>query len=359
MFELRPLGLGDLLDVTWRLFRRHFGRLVPIAAVLYVPIGLIFAAASVAMASSFDTEAPMPAEFGLDPVAIGAMGAVILLYVLTTPLMQAAMSKAVSDLYLGREPRLGDVYRFALRRWASLLGVIVLIGLITIGVYVGIGIVIGVVVGGGAALSSFTDSELGGVVVAVVGTLLGMALGLAAYGVIMVRLFASAFVVVLEDRRATESLSRSWALTAGRFWQTAVALVVLYLFVVILSGIVTWPPEYAFRYLAPQAKTAAAIVQGAMWTLAQSVFQPLWLVGTVLLYYDLRMRKEAFDLVMMAEAIGEPQLAPREPARPDTPLFELPAPPPPPGAGSASSLQGADAPEAGGADSAGQECAPE
>lgn len=83
--------------------------------------------------------------------------------------------------------------------------------------------------------------------------------------------------------------------------------------------------------------TGQALVN-ALSAVGQLVVQPIQIVGTVLLYYDLRMRKEGFDLVMMAEAIGEPQLAARTPegiARPTTLLYGSEPPPPPPRANGA------------------------
>ena len=39
--RLRPMGVGDLLDIAFRLYRRHFLRLVGIVAVIYVPLTLV------------------------------------------------------------------------------------------------------------------------------------------------------------------------------------------------------------------------------------------------------------------------------------------------------------------------------
>ncbi len=40
-FRLRPLGVGDLLDETVRLYRRHFALFVGIAACVFIPAGLV------------------------------------------------------------------------------------------------------------------------------------------------------------------------------------------------------------------------------------------------------------------------------------------------------------------------------
>ena len=39
--RLRPMGVGDLLDIAFRLYRRHFLLFVGIVAVIYVPLTLV------------------------------------------------------------------------------------------------------------------------------------------------------------------------------------------------------------------------------------------------------------------------------------------------------------------------------
>ena len=39
--RLRPMGVGDLLDTAFRLYRRHFLLFVGIVSVIYVPLTLV------------------------------------------------------------------------------------------------------------------------------------------------------------------------------------------------------------------------------------------------------------------------------------------------------------------------------
>src|SRR5690349_5177786 len=39
--QLRPLGIGDLFDTAFRLYRQRFWRLIAIAALVYVPMAII------------------------------------------------------------------------------------------------------------------------------------------------------------------------------------------------------------------------------------------------------------------------------------------------------------------------------
>ena len=42
--QLRPMGIGDILDVTFRLYRQRFLTFLLIALVVYVPYALLLAA---------------------------------------------------------------------------------------------------------------------------------------------------------------------------------------------------------------------------------------------------------------------------------------------------------------------------
>ncbi len=325
VFELRPLPLADLLDAVWRLYRRHFGSLVPITAVVYLPVGIVYAVATGLMRSGFMAESGEPALTQATAAGIAGLGLAAVLYVLTIPIMQAAMAKAVSELYLGGTPSVGDVYRFALARFPSLLGVALLYWLIASGVYFVVAIAGGVAsLGVGLALEA-----AGGGVASDVGIFVMMIItiggGLLALAVVIVRLFAAPVAVVLEDYGAAGALGRSWELTQGRFWYLAVALLVLYLFVQVFIGIVVWPLSLSAGYWELLATPAGEAIQIALWLAAEIIFQPISIVGTVLLYYDLRIRREAFDLTMMAQAIGEPEMAPNLPAPPPSgaPLFDV------------------------------------
>ena len=56
VFELRPMNLADMLDAVIRLFRHNFGILVRIAAVIHVPLGVIYIAS---MAAAVGGMAPL------------------------------------------------------------------------------------------------------------------------------------------------------------------------------------------------------------------------------------------------------------------------------------------------------------
>lgn len=329
MFELRPLGVADVLDAAWRLYRRHFAQLIAISATLYVPLGAVYLVA-VALGSPLIWIEEGAGELPFTPGGVAALAGLGLLLMLSAPVMLAAMARVVSAIYLGGTTTLRAAYRFALRRLGTLLGVTLLFGLVVGGIYlVGIlvaGLLTAGVVGLATTVGGAEADQMPGVGVVLMLIMTAATLGVAA--AVGVRLFFAPLAVALEERGPAEALSRSWFLTAGRFWPVALGLFVFYLFFQVLASIVVWPTQVLAGVLLSGLPLVGASLNVAVWLLAQIIFQPLSTVGAVLIYYDLRMRKEGFDLVMMAEAIGEPEPTVRAPGNEARPaLFDVSPPP--------------------------------
>jgi len=383
VFALRPLNITDLLDMVIRIYRRHFGELIAIAAVVYVPLGVLQALSMSSMVLDVDIEHP-PQAMPFPPVlAFIGLGVWALLMWLSMPLMQAAMAKAVSEHYLGGRTSLREAYDFALGRWLALIVVAVALALLTIGL-MGLGFLpAGVVAGVGISGGWNTPMTVAAALLAVVGMLLAM-VGIAYVGT---KLFFGALAVVLESapwrpasagsapasappafflvrwweavvRAAThagQGLRRSWELTEGHFWRVLGTMALLVLMVNVAAGIIVWPVQLVFALMGlGQTGPSVGVLHGVS-ALAQLLCQPLQIIGTVLLYYDLRIRKEGFDLTMMAEAIREPGRVPWAPSGDPAqagPLYGPPRgagfqpatrpvpPPPPPPADASDDQQG-------------------
>jgi hypothetical protein len=335
-FSLRPLNIADLLDQMVRIYRARFGDLIAIAAVILVPLAVVRT-----IAAAFWEPGPelseLPVGFNMLMATGGDdTGITVLLTWLLVPLMQAATAMAVSVYYLGGQTTLGDAYRFGLRRWLRLIGVALLVGLAAgaaaLVVVIPISLLMGVIMAGIGTGTGTGPAATVAIVLVSVAVMFAALIGVVA---IMVKLALAAYAVVLEDRRAVASLRRSWDLTRGHFWRVFGTLIVVGLFVLIINLIVILPVYLLLS--AAQAgvpETVSNIVMAAVASLVELVTVPLQIIATVLLYYDLRIRKEGFDLAMMAEAIGQPERAPRLPSgEARAPLFGAPpagAPPTPP-----------------------------
>jgi hypothetical protein len=340
VFELRPLNIADLLDQIIRIYRRHFGELMAIAAVVFAPLAVIRVALSYAFPVEMPTTDESPEMLFMRPAATAPALIVGVLGWLVMSLMEAAVAKAVSEYYLGGETGWRSAYRFAARRWVTLILAGLLVGIAVWGV-AAIGGVPALAAMGALMAATMGGAGLGPGTVAIMGlvALLGMLVALLAWVAMLVKLAFATLSVVLEDRGAWASLGRSWDLTRGHFWRVGGTLLLLGLLIGVAVMIIVLPPVLALSFLmgSPTGALGGAIMEAVV-ALAQLLMVPLGIIGTVLLYYDLRIRKEGFDLAMMAEAIGEPERVPRpEPEEARAPLFGQPeaegeplGPPPPP-----------------------------
>ncbi len=330
VFELRPMNLADLLDAVVRLYRHNFGDLIRIAAVVHVPLGILQIASSALATAGLDFESPTP-NISVSMIAGGAgMALYWLLFFLTMPIVQGAMAKSVAQSHLGEATSVMDAYRFALRRWFSLLMATLLQGIAHIGSIVVPLIPAGVlaahgVIATGGEMPAFS-------ITLIVLALVGLLVGTAFWTIVFIKLFFAPLTVVLEDRRPVEALGRSWSLTGGHFIRVALTMFIVIMLTVVLTYAVVIPAQLGSFLLQSISMVGAQALMGASVMVAQLLLQPVQIVATVLLYYDLRMRKEGFDLVMMAETIGEPQLAVRTPeghAQPAAALYGPAADPSP------------------------------
>lgn len=121
-------------------------------------------------------------------------------------------------------------------------------------------------------------------------------------GVIMIcALIVTAPALVLENQpSATSAMGRSWQLTKGFRGRIFGAILVAVLLIVI--------PAIALGVLAGlvggASEDTALIVVLLLQSLLQLLAYPFFYVLTTLFYYDLRIRKEAYDLEMLASGLN-------------------------------------------------------
>ena len=249
---LRPLSVGEILDTSFSLYRRHFGALATVALVCTgVPLLLrLFLEAG----GGLFTNVTLFALYVISLVVLSlvAMGATVFI---------------VSESYLGRPISA----REALRRSTPYIGRILVCSLL-----------MAVVVG------------LGFLFFVIPGFILGVGLALAIPA------------VVIEPRTsASAALSRSWELTRGARWRIfglgLTLLVLLYVPVVAVTGL--------FAVLLPATgegfgpASLGTIVAIAIGGLVQMFIYPLFYCVLTVTYYDLRVRKEGFDLELLASSL--------------------------------------------------------
>jgi len=245
-YQLRPMSLGEILDGTLTLLRQRLGLFFGLSIIcLGLPTALSFYV-------QFQRGS---ADFSLVSLAD------LVLRTIGYLLLQGATVYVVSESYLGRDPQFGDALGFALGKMGKIFAAGFASGIVT-------------------ALA-FLLLVIPGIIVA------------CGYSVAVP-------VVVLEELNAsTDSLGRSWSLTKGfkgKAFLLGLVMVALFLVLIIGLGILIGLATALFKPLIVPGMILVAVMMLLIYPFVTSVL--------TLFYYDLRVRKEAFDLELLSQSMG-------------------------------------------------------
>jgi hypothetical protein len=292
------MSIADLIDEIFRLYRQNFGLLFGIAALVSIPATIAFAVGT-SFLGPFE-----PAEIEVftpaDAANVVAAGVALvlggLLFLVTFPLLVAAITDATAKRYLGRLTTIGASLRVGMARyWRVLVGYLLVLLAV-------LGISLLAIVGFFASVSMMVDGSGALVAAGVIGLLVVFVAWMAALVWLTVTWTFLPQAVVLEDIGAVAALARSARLVAGSRWRViGINLLLTIIGVILLSlpssliGLIVQPLPLPFNLGLAISQLVAA--------LAGIAFYPIQLGTVALLYYDLRVRKEGFDLALAAERL--------------------------------------------------------
>ena len=275
MADLKPMDIGEILDGALTIFRRHF--------LLFMKIGIIALWFPVALTIYLELVG------GSEQHVVLALLVQVLRYFAGLFLTASAI-RIISDSYLGRAPELSD----ALALGSSKIMPLFLVGL-------GKGILIGLVavaVGVVAALGA--GKMVGGSGGAALGVILAVVLGCWLVAYLACGYAVTTPVVVLEDLNASsDSFGRSWDLTRG--FRLKIFLIFL------VAAVVVFVPSVIVGALGAAVAVNVRILGQAIEIVSAALpilLTPLLSCVLTLVYYDLRVRREAFDLEVLSEQLG-------------------------------------------------------
>ncbi len=286
---LRPMSTGELLDRTFVLYRKNFVLFVGIAAVTHA-INLAYQLLTI-------QSSPMlhRGRFGFSYYA--GLGLAWAFAVVVVTVSQAATVKAVAAVHLNRSTSVWAAYRDLGKRIISVFGVLALV-LLLCGLITGIIVVILIMLMG-VLLVGLHYGGAPSMAANVVLALIFLAVAFAAFVAVYVRYALATQACVVEGLRAWAAMKRSVSLSKEHGWRIAIIYSLLVIFVSTVAWTLSWAARSAvFPF---HSRLVSAIVVAVTGFLSGTLTAPLITIAMSLLYYDERVRKEAFDLhVMMA-----------------------------------------------------------
>lgn len=241
-YEIRAMSFGEILDTGFQLLRNHFQLLVGLSLVLYIPIGLLNLV--------IEGMTAQPGETGA-AILVTALP-LILTIIVAGPIVGAAITYALGRLYLGENVSFGDALGAAFAIVVPLMGTSILAYLIMF-----LGLMLLVFPGVYLAFAFFLIPQ----------------------------------VMVLEGSFGTAALRRSHELMKGNKGRA----LGIFLIGSIIVGVLTAGLQLVLGFV-PYLGTIGSSVAQAIGGVYMSAI-------SIVLYFDIRCRKEAFDLAHLAHLV--------------------------------------------------------
>ena len=315
--QLAPLGAGDLIDRTVRLYRRHFGALVRASAppVIVSAVGTVLWSISIRSLGMTGSEGRAAVYFlgALAGAAVYVLGLLAQLIV-----VGGASRNLVMHLLWGEPVTARLIYRSARSRFKGLFWatVVVLFWLfisavaaMTVGMilllpgFLGVALII--------AATSASGADWVGLLAAILVWLVSVVVMLFVFFLVAGLVAYVPQVLMVEGRGVFDSIGRSAALARGNVrrltgmflftgfaWYSAVMLLLVPLgWYAYLNGV---DPLGMDPTRTPVWYTVSSQVLTQMATI---LLAPVWMMGLSLLYVDERVRHEGYDIELLAAQV--------------------------------------------------------
>ena len=268
--RLQPMGFTDILDGMFSLYRDHFQLFLAIAAVYFalgVGVDLIFVS--------------LMGTSGVSSLSIMMAGFTAIFNTVVSILVTAGLAYASALIYLGREIAPGPALQQAWRRFWQYFGSGLLMGFAVLGLFVSI---------------------------------VGIPFGI----YFLVRWGLYTLPVLFEETTVRNALRRSTELVKGTWWRVCGIMLAIFL----ISFMITFILGVSFEFLLSWIGVAEPVEPSNLLERVQRLFMPtlegigwfsytirrlidmglvaltmpIGVIGSTLLYFDLRIRKEAYDI---------------------------------------------------------------
>jgi hypothetical protein len=310
LVPLRPLTLGEILDGAFTAIRWNPKTILASSAVVATVSAVLVALVSYVVqrwaltnvhVSGSSTQVNTGAVVAL--VAVGGITAIVVAF--ANLILTGVLTVAVGQGVLGRKETLASAWQATRPRIWRLIGMLLLAAVFLVGGWllaIGLSVLVGVLLGEGAHLPA-------------VGILVGMVCGLTAWVfsvIVLVRWSVAIPVVMLERKGPLKSLGRSWRLVRRSSWRVFGMLLVTELVVGIAAELINAPFAAASGGFSALTSHAQQVNVGGLFLtavgqiIASTLTAPLLAGVIVLLYADLRMRREGLDITLQAAAAGAP-----------------------------------------------------
>lgn len=296
--HVHPMGVGGILDRSFRLLREKFRLLF---FIVFIPQAVLFVLSTGGplLLGGMDIR-PTPGmgvQFG-----VSALIAFIVFLILQF-WAQGALIHAVSETYLGHSTSVRNSYGAVRSKLLRLLGTLILLGILVFLCPALAGVVAAI------AVPLLAPQGMGGLPGVIVGAI--VVIGIVWFTIhLFLNWLLADKVAILEDKGGMSALRRSRELmnakTEPGYWKRpknkAGLILAIGFFIAIGINLLFQLPGVGLSFVLPGLLTAT--VSGLLNIIASSLATVYTATALIIFYYDIRLRKEGFDLKMMARGLG-------------------------------------------------------
>jgi len=311
---LEPMSTGDVIDRAVRIYRRNFAPLVSIVAVPTLvgwlqSMTLLYGYTSLLASLSAQ---PALSISGIWMLVLGVLSYPIWLFILLVTV--SGLARVVGDHVMLGEP---IAFRGCVSAVKRRIGAIFLMGLLAIALgfvaYIALSIilfivilVVALIVGiiGAAQLPQWIATTALVIIV-----IAAVALGIILICVVVARIVFLPQSVMIEGESAVNALGRAMRLGKGNWYRVgAIALFTYFVSMSLQSALMI--PVVIGLYFAGMLTSEFFV--SSWWSILYTSFGqitnlltlPIWMLSFTLLYFDSRVRKEAYDVDLLAREIN-------------------------------------------------------
>jgi hypothetical protein len=294
--QLRPLGVGDIVDRVFSMYRQRALLFMALSAVPYLALFLVIGGIALSLASQLTPLAPFFESLGTAPVSrnfvitpaeaaalftlivVGVVSGLISVLFLSVQI--GSLVDAAAARYLGKETTVGASFRAGLRVAPKIIATGLLLFFALLFGWIALFVLVAVVNNGIVAA------------VAILGGLVGTVFVFASWLVAPV-------VAAIEPVGPIHAIRRSWWLSNGHRWR----ILGLQILLAVLQGVLSTLISFIFVAAFISDTVTRLVLQNLVNVVATVLWAPVEWGTFTILYFDLRVRKEALDLQIAAEAL--------------------------------------------------------
>ncbi|MDH5223719.1 MAG: hypothetical protein OEW46_02990 [Actinomycetota bacterium] len=261
---LPPRGVGEIMSTAFEIYKANAQNLVMIVAIVVVPLTFISAFIG-GVVFAPDTETITILGESVETVSTRAAGTAIIVALVTaligviiSAVLQAAIMRGAAQGSIGDAVDIDASYKWGFARFGSVILISILVGL----------------------------AVAGGLILFIIP------------GLIFAVMFSVAIpALVVENRRGTDAMSRSWNLVKGHFWHAVGVIILAAIITAVVGGIIG---------AIGGAISSNWFIGWIFQAIAQIITAPFAALVSVLLYLDLRARVEALTADGLRAELNRP-----------------------------------------------------